>query len=142
MGIIALLTALFTAITEVSKGIVMLIPDLLALVKAWKAYYDNIEIRQADAVKAQIEAQLQAQTNQARKEVANQRAFLFGLESAWATRYQQILSLIGNEQYGEVLILTDTVDYPPVDEILFNTDYSNESKARKIIAIMKGRGLA
>ncbi len=137
MGIIALLTAFFTAITELAKSFILIFPEILALIKSWRTHFENIEQRQADAIKEQVNAQLRAQNNQAKKESANQIAFIAGLDSAWATRYEQILELINRGENSTVLVLTDTLDYPPVDDILFFSEDTNENKARKIISIMR-----
>ena len=132
MGIIAL-------ITELLKGWNLALPELIALIKEWRAYLLAADQRVKDAISAQVTAELTAQANQTRKEQANQRAFLLGLDTAWKDRFNRILACINESREADVLIMVEVVDNELVDNILFHSELDNEYKARKIIQVMKDR---
>jgi anti-sigma factor RsiW len=132
MGIIAL-------ITELLKGWIIVLPELIAMIKEWRAYAAAIDARQKAAVASQVTAELKAQAEQTRKEQANQRAFLLVLDEAWKTRFNQVLACLIENRDADVLVMTESVDNELIDNILFHSDLDPEYKARKIVQIMRAR---
>lgn len=139
MLIVSAIASAFSFLVKILEFFIMIFPDILALIRAWKGYYADIAKRQADAVKTQIDQQIKAESVQARKELANQRAFIMGLDKAWEVRYTQILACLNEGRDADVLLMAEVVDYPPIDEILFHSEEANEYKARKICAIMRNK---
>jgi uncharacterized membrane-anchored protein YitT (DUF2179 family) len=132
MGIIAL-------ITELLKAWNMALPELIALIKEWRAYLSAVDQRQKDAIAAQVTSELKAQSDQARKEQANQRAFLLVLDEAWKARFNQVLACLIENREADVLHMVEAVDNELIDNILFHSDLDPEYKARKIVQIMRAR---
>jgi len=131
---------IITLIIEIFKFINMLLPELINLIKVLVGKHLAAEKRIADAEAARIASELKAQTEQARKEQANLKAFQFLLKEVWRDRHDRILNFIKLGQEENVLILTEQVDNDEVDNVLFHSDnLSPEIKALRIIEIMRKR---
>lgn len=130
---------IITLITEILKALNIALPEFISFIKEIRAYISASEQRQKDAVTALVAAELKAQSEQARKEQANQRAFLLVIEEAWKTRFNQVLACLLESREEDVLVMVDVVDNELVDDILFHSDLDPEYKARKIVQIMRAR---
>ncbi len=130
---------IITLITEILKAINVALPELISLIKEWRAYFSAIEQRQKDAISAQVTAELKAQAEQSRKEKANQDAFLLVVEEAWKIRFNQVLACLLENRERDVLVMVESVDNALIDNILFHSDLNPEYKARKIVQIMRER---
>ena len=139
MGIIAMLGALFTAITELMKNVNMWFPDIMKLIHGCIAEIEVRAQRIIDAAKTSVEAELKAASEQTKKEQANLAAFKLIVDESWKTRYEQVLSCINAGQEEGVLVILEAVDNAVVDDILFHSKYSNEIKALKIVEIQRNK---
>ncbi len=141
MTVIAMLTAFFTSTAEFFKSVNMFLPDILAMIHARQALDAARLKRETDAMKAQVDSQLQAAKNQARKESANLRAYQATLNAAWKQVHLQILTYLDAGDDYSVLQMVGVVDDTRVDAILFDDIVSsNAAKAMKICKIMQETG--
>jgi len=135
----AIVIAIFTAIAELMKALVLVIPDLLKLLHLIVQWFVDRKQREIDAEQAQVNSQLKSQTEEAVKGAANLKAFKLLLIESWQTRYEQVLAEITAGRLENVLFLTESIDVPAVDEILFHSELPAEQKAMKIVLIMQDK---
>lgn len=130
-------TAFFTMVGKFLEGFVMILPDLLALIRSWKKLIDDRIQREKDAEQAQVTAILQAEAREQALATANLLAFKQIIEDAWRIRYEQILGYLVAGSPESVIVLTDEIDNPVVNQILFYSKAGNEIKAMRIVEQMR-----
>lgn len=130
MGIVTLLTAMFTNFNIV-------LPELLKLIATLRAYYIARDEREKAANQASIDSQILAATTQAKKEQANLKAFEYLLDAAWRIKYENLIENIRNGD--EYLILKDLngEDSEAVNNILFDSKSSIEYKASLVVKLLR-----
>ena len=137
MGAIQVLVAIFTAIAEFMKALVLVIPDMLKLLHYIIKWFQDRKQREIDAQNAQMTAILQAEQREQALSAANLIAFKTLIEDVWKVRYQQILDFLNANQPEAVLILIDTIDSEKVNAVLFDPKLGNETKAMRIVNICR-----
>ncbi len=137
MGAIQVIVAIFTAIAEFMKALVLVIPDMLKLLHHIIQWFQDRKQREIDAQNAQMTAVLQAEQREQALATANLIAFKTLIEDVWQVRYQQILNFLNTNQPEAVLILIDTIDNAKVNAVLVDPKLSNEIKAMRIVNISR-----
>lgn len=142
MQMISLLIQLITCMN-------LILPEILNLIQTYRLWIDNKNKRLQEAQKEEELAKETAIKNRQREESANIRAFNIGMELAWKTRKDQILGYLSRgyneslsteekeEAFARIILLTDEVNNREVNNILFHENSMLETKAIKIVALMR-----